>query len=211
MPPATTVSAPPDSARARILQAARAHFFAFGYTALTMDELAAELGLSKKTLYVHFASKDALVEEILRSFCGEIRAAAETLLADHRLSFTVKLRRFTEAMTRRLQINPHLFRDLQRSAPHLYRLMEEFRHKNIPLIFGQLLREGQIAGMVRADLDAGFAIEYWRAAMQTLMHPDSLERLQLQPDEVFSRALNLFFGGLLTPAGRKDHEKHLHA
>jgi AcrR family transcriptional regulator len=205
----TPVVPAPSDARARILQAARVHLFAYGYTALTMDELAAELGMSKKTLYVHFPSKDDLVGEILRGFIAEIRASADTLFRDESLSFTVKLHRFSEAMVNRLRINPHIFRDLQRAAPHMYRQIEELRHKNIPHIFGQMIREGQAAKMVRADIDPDFAVEFWRPAIQALMHPDSLERLQLSPDEIFRRAINLFFGGLLTPAGRKDHEKHL--
>ena len=173
-----------------------------------MDELATELGVSKKTLYVHFPSKDTLVGEILRGFVGEIRTSADTLFSDRTLGFTVKLRRFTEAMVKRLQVNPHLFHDLQRSAPHLYQQVEELRHRNIPHVFGLLLREGQAAGMVRADIDPAFAVEFWRPAIQTLLHPASQERLQLTPDEIFSRAIQLFFGGLLTPAGRQDHEKH---
>lgn len=200
--------ATPSTPRARILQAARAHLFTYGYTALVMDDLAAELGLSKKTLYVHFPGKDALVAEILRGFVADVRASADALFADTSLSFTVKLHRFNETMVKRLRMNPHIFRDLQRSAPHLFRLVEELRHKNIPHIFGQLLREGQAAGMVRAGVDPAFAIEFWRPAIQSLMHPDTLERLQLTPDQMFSRAINLFFGGLLTPAGRKDYEKH---
>ncbi|HNC23776.1 MAG TPA: TetR/AcrR family transcriptional regulator [Opitutaceae bacterium] len=206
----TPAAASAAASRDRILQAARAQLFAYGYTALTMDELAAELGMSKKTLYVHFPSKDDLVGEILRGFVAEIRASAEALFGDPSLSFTVKLHRFSEAMTKRLRINPHIFRDLQRSAPHMYRQIEELRHRNIPLIFGRLIRQGQAAKMVRDDIDPDFAIEFWRPAIQALMHPDTLERLQLTPDEMFARAINLFFGGLLTPAGRKDHEKHLH-
>ena len=73
----------------------------------------------------------------------------------------------------------------------------------------QILRQGQAAGMVRADLDPKLAIEFWRPAIQSLMHPDTLERLKLSPDEMFTQAIDLFFGGLLTPAGRKDYEKHV--
>ena len=196
-------------ARARVLAAARAQFFAYGYSALLMDELAAELGMSKKTLYVHFPSKDALVGEILQEFVREVRASADALLADPALSFTVKLHRFSAAMVQRfLRMNPLIFRDLQRFAPHIYRQIEELRHRNIPHIFGQLIRQGQATGMVRADIDPDFAVEFWRPAIQSLMHPDTLERLQLGPDRVFAQAIALFFGGLLTPAGRKDHDKH---
>jgi AcrR family transcriptional regulator len=204
-------AAPADTGvRTRILAAARAHLFSYGYSALTMDELAAELGLSKKTLYVHFPGKDALVGEILDGFVLEVRTSADALFADRSLSFTAKLHRFIKAMVERFaRMNQHVFRDLQRSAPHIYRHIEELRHNNIPHVFGQMIREGQAAGMVRADLDPAFAIEFWRPAIQSLMHPDTIERLHATPDQVFARAVDLFFGGLLTTAGRKDYEKNV--
>ncbi|MBI5689928.1 MAG: TetR/AcrR family transcriptional regulator [Verrucomicrobia bacterium] len=212
MPPAAVASPAATELRQRILTAARAHFFAYGYSALTLDELAAELGISKKTFYVHFDGKDALIEALLAEFVAEIRASAEALFSDPDLSFTVKLHRFSEAMVKRfVRMNPHVFRDLQRAAPHLFRRIEELRHHNIPHIFGLMLRQGQAAGMVRSDVDAAFAIEFWRPAIQSLMHPDTLDRLQLHPDQVFPKAIHLFFGGLLTTAGRKDYEKNLPA
>ena len=54
-----------DSPPARILRAAREQLFTAGYNALTMDALAHELGMSKKTLYAHFAGKDAMIAVII--------------------------------------------------------------------------------------------------------------------------------------------------
>ena len=51
--------------RQRILARARNDFLAQGFRSVTMDDLAAELGMSKKTLYVHFPSKKALLEAIV--------------------------------------------------------------------------------------------------------------------------------------------------
>ena len=51
------MKAPPESAR--IVAAARRYFLAHGFRGVTMDDLAAELGMSKKTLYAHFSSKAA--------------------------------------------------------------------------------------------------------------------------------------------------------
>jgi len=193
----------------RILEAARRHLFTYGYSALTMDDLAAELGMSKKTLYVYFVSKDALVEALLNQFVAAVRNSADRIFSDQTIGFTTKLHRFIETMTQRFtRMGPHVLRDLQRSAPHIYGRIEEVRHSTIPHVFGQIVRQGQAAGMVRADVDPDLAIEFWRSAIQSLMHPDTLERLKLQPDQMFIKAINLFFGGLLTPAGRKDHEKH---
>jgi hypothetical protein len=70
------------------------------------------------------------------------------------------------------------------------------------------LCQGQAAGIVRTSVDPTFAVEFWRPALQSLLHPDTLERLKLNPHEVMAQAIDLFFGGLLTPIGRKDYEKN---
>jgi AcrR family transcriptional regulator len=192
----------------RIVRQARAHFFSHGYSQCTMDELAAELGMSKKTLYVHFPSKEALMRAVIADLSREIRASADELFANRRLNFAEKLRGFAESMVERLtKTNPRLLRDLQRFAPDLYRQAAEMREKNIPYVFGRFIEEGQLAGMVRPDVDTAFAVQFFLQAMNGLVQPATMERLGLAPRDIAPRAIGLFFGGLLTPAGRKEHEK----
>jgi len=102
-----------------------------------------------------------------------------------------------------------MLRDLQRFAPHIYQKIEELRQKIIPYVFGRLIRTGIAEGMVRPDLDPAFATEFWLQAIRGLVQPSTLERTHLTLPQTLEKALNLFFAGLLTPAGRKDHEKHL--
>ena len=47
----------------RIVAGARKHFFVHGFWSVTMDDLANELAISKKTLYTRFQSKAALLED----------------------------------------------------------------------------------------------------------------------------------------------------
>lgn len=192
----------------RIVRQAREHFFSHGYSQCTMDELAAELGMSKKTLYVHFAGKEALMAAVIEDFGREIRASADALFANRRLNFAEKLRGFAEGMVERLtKTNPRLLRDLQRFAPELYQKAAEMREKNIPYVFGRFIEEGQIAGMVRTDVRTDFAVAFFLSAMNGLVQPAAMERLGLAPRDILPRAIELFFGGLLTPAGRQEHEK----
>ncbi|MBI2498137.1 MAG: TetR/AcrR family transcriptional regulator [Opitutae bacterium] len=211
MPRAPAPPPPPAAANpvtARIVRQARAHFFAHGYCQCTMDELAAELGMSKKTLYVHFASKEALMRAVIDDLGREIRAAADALFADRRLNFAQKLRGFAEGMVERLgRLNPRTMRDLQRFAPELHQRLAEMREKNIPYVFGRFIEQGQRTGMVRTDLDPAFAVQFFLQAMHGLLQPATMERLHLIPRELLPRAIGLLFGGLLTPAGRKEHEK----
>jgi AcrR family transcriptional regulator len=192
----------------RIVRQARAHFFAHGYSRCTMDELAAELGMSKKTLYVHFTGKEALMHAVVEDLSREIRTSADELFANRRLNFAEKLRGFTEGMVERTsRMNPRLLRDLQRFAPEIHRQITEMREKNIPYVFGRFIAEGQQAGMVRTDLDPAFAVAFFLSAINGLVQSATMDRLGLTPRDIVPRAIDLLFGGLLTSAGRKEHEK----
>lgn len=50
----------------RIMEAARSHFYAHGLERASVDAIAAEAGVSKMTIYSHFASKEGLFEAVVR-------------------------------------------------------------------------------------------------------------------------------------------------
>src|SRR5215510_15263103 len=56
-----------DRTRRRILDAAYAQFRRRGYSRVSMDEIASAARLTKRTLYYHFASKDALLTAVLEA------------------------------------------------------------------------------------------------------------------------------------------------
>lgn len=197
-----------EAGRARILAVARERFFARGYSGLMMDDLAGELRMSKKTLYVYFGGKDEVVKAVLEQFASELRAEAERLLAERRLSFAEKLRGFAQAAMERLaRVRPEMLADLERSAPRLHRAVLELRAKNLPYIFGRFIEEGQLCGAVREEVSPAFASEFYLHAMQGLMHGGALQRLKTKPEAAFEQGLRIFFGGLLTEAGENDYEK----
>jgi TetR/AcrR family transcriptional repressor of mexJK operon len=51
----------------RILEAARAHFYAHGFERANLDAIAADAGVSKMTVYSHFASKEGLFEAVIEA------------------------------------------------------------------------------------------------------------------------------------------------
>jgi hypothetical protein len=53
------------------------------------------------------------------------------------------------------------------------------------------------------EIDPDFAVEFWLQAIRGLTHPTVLDRTQLTPRQTLEKAIKLFFGGLLTAAGRK--------
>ena len=200
---------PPAAARARLLDAARTALFAYGYNALTMDALAHELGMSKKTLYVHFPGKDAIVGALIDEIERSIRERMDAILTNGRLTFTQKLAGVIDVVGSTLaQASPGMLHDLQRHAPQLYQRIDDVRQRTVPYVFGRLIRAGLAEGGVRPETDPDFAVEFWLQAIRGLVHPAVLERTQLSPKQTLEKALHLFFGGLLSAAGRQDYEKH---
>ncbi|MFK3650901.1 TetR/AcrR family transcriptional regulator, partial [Lysobacter enzymogenes] len=75
-----TSPAPPrltDRKRAAILEAAVAEFRQAGYDATSMDRIAASAGVSKRTVYNHFPSKEALFAQILQQLWERSRESPE--------------------------------------------------------------------------------------------------------------------------------------
>src|SRR4051812_36969402 len=83
---------PAGTARSRIVTGAHKHFLSHGFRSVTMDELADELGMSKKTLYAHFPSKLALVEAVLRDKADRVEADLGRIAAETSNDFLKTLR-----------------------------------------------------------------------------------------------------------------------
>jgi len=211
---ATSHECPPDdrepcSLAERILHAARAHFFRFGFAGSTMDDLASELGMSKKTLYQHFRSKDSIVDALIRAKAARVVGGLDAILDTPGLTFAERVSRVLAHLHAQLgEINAVFLRDLRRFVPAVYARVEEMRAQTIPRVWERLLREGMEAGAVRADLDVRFTARMIQVLMQHLMQPENLERLGVQPPEMMARFFNLIFTGMLTRAGLHDYEKH---
>jgi AcrR family transcriptional regulator len=194
-----------ESPAGRILRAARDRLFTTGYQALTMDALAHDLGMSKKTLYAHFASKDELLSAAIDATGADIRRQVGALLDDDGLSYTARLRNVLAFLGARYgRVKPGLLRELERFAPKVYRRLDALRGTNIPLMVGRMLRTGMAEGMVRPEIDPEFAVEFWLQSLNGLMHPGTLERLNLTPRQAFEKGIGLFFWAMLTEAGRAD-------
>src|SRR5690349_23450237 len=91
-----------DSIRQRIVEAARAHFFSHGFRSVTMDDLAEELGISKKTLYTHFPGKLDLLEAVLADKFAGVEATLRQVMRSHPHNFPVTLRELLAGTQREL-------------------------------------------------------------------------------------------------------------
>ncbi len=192
------------SGRQRIVNAARTHFFNHGFRSVTMDDLAAELGISKKTLYTYFPGKFDLLEAVLADKFESVEAMLKQVTRAQPHDFPTTLRELLTGTQRELdEIKPPFVRDMRQKAPQVFQVIERRRAALFQRYFGNLLLAGQRAGMVRKDVRANLIIEILLAIVQGIMNPAKMEQLGMMPKEGFSGILKIVLQGALTPKGRK--------
>jgi AcrR family transcriptional regulator len=194
-----------DAGRQRIVEAARAHFFNHGFRSVTMDDLAAELAISKKTLYAHFPSKTALLEAVLTDKFAGVGAALERISGEHAHDFAGGLHQLLAATQRELdEIKPPFVRDMRQKAPHVFKMVERRRAELIQRHFGKLFAEGQRAGKVRKDIPAKLIIEILLGAVQAIMNPPKIEELGLTPKSGFTAIVKVVLEGAVARKGKRS-------
>lgn len=194
-----------DSIHRRIVDAARLHFFSHGFRSVTMDDLAGELGISKKTLYAYFPGKIELLEAVLADKFAGVEARLKDATRGHRHNFLATLHELLAGTQRELdEIKPPFVRDMRQKAPQVFKVVERRRAALIQRYFGNLFVEGQRSGMVRKDVPVKLITEILLAIVQAIMNPPKMEELGMMPREGFAGILKIVLEGALTSKGRKE-------
>jgi AcrR family transcriptional regulator len=187
--------------RDRILEKTTELFMRYGIRSVSMDDIAAQLGISKKTIYQSFADKDELVDAIIEADihrmqdeCGVCQLRSENAVEEIFLTMDmiqVHLR----------NMNPMLLYDLQKF--HFRSFQKFMTHKNSYLleIIRQNLEKGIAEGFYREDLDIDILSKY---RLESLMIPFNMD--QFPPGKynlvkVTQVILEHFLFGLATEEG----------
>jgi AcrR family transcriptional regulator len=187
-----------STAYARIVAAARRVFFANGFRRVTMDELAGELGMSKKTLYEHFSSKAALVEAAIIDKFRTVDHELEQITSGCSSDFIGTLRRLLAFIQQEMgEIQPPFQRDIKQQ-PELFIHVETRRRELVQRYFGRLISEGRKAGLVREDISAEIMTEIILAAVERIMTPSKMSELEITPKAGFSAIVSVILQGVIT-------------
>jgi AcrR family transcriptional regulator len=196
--------------RERIARRAQDLFFRSGFSRVTTDDVARELGMSKKTLYQHFSSKEELLATALYLFRDEVQAAVHAVVADRRRDFVGKLHDLLLVMTERMgRIQRPFMEDLPRKAPELWREIEEFRHKVIFAEISTLLQQGSRRGMIRKEIDPQLFVLMFVSTMRAVLVPETIAQMSLSAPQVFAMIMDVFMQGVLTDDARARYESEV--
>lgn len=192
-----------NGVRQRILEAGRSYFFSRGLSKVTMDDLASKLGISKKTVYKHFPSKDSLANSILDWQVREVDARVQEILASDDEYFSKLSRLWSYLAGAYTQISEQCQDDVRRVRPDMWKRLEAFRREHIISHFRRILDEGIRLGYVRADVKKEILIRTYLSAIQGVINPEVLMQHSFSAAEAFESIMHVLFDGVLADRNRE--------
>ena len=195
---------------ARILQGASELFFRNGIKSITMDDVAAQLGISKKTIYQYYEDKNAIVNAIAQQELSnqikemdEIRKVAVNAIDEIFKTMNCLSRTF-------IKINANVFYDMQKFHPESWKLFHDFKEKKVMSFVEENLKKGIMQELYRADLNtkimAKFRVEEVSMAFNPLIFPPDKYNIK----DVQLVLLDHFVHGISTLKGHKLINKYKH-
>ena len=129
-------------------------FCHYGFKSVTMDDIAKHLGMSKKTIYSHFADKNELVNIVIEQRLNSNRELInETINISQNAVHEIFIA-LTNMKEQLSGINPSLFYDLQKYHPQAWLFFKNFREKYLYTTIHDNLKRGIAEGYFRKDIKA---------------------------------------------------------
>jgi AcrR family transcriptional regulator len=191
-----------NSIAQRIVKTARKHYFAHGFRGVTMDDLAEELGMSKKTLYGSFPSKLDLLRAVLLDKFRSVEADLDRVMSSSKDVLDALHQLLTCMQQHTEEIQPPFVRDIRREAPEIFQVVQTRRRKLIQHYFGKIFEDGRKAGIIRKDVSPRLMIEMLVGVTEAIMNPTKMAELGLTPASGYLNITKVILEGLLTEKGR---------
>lgn len=192
----------------RILDTAFSLFCQFGTRSITMDDIAQRMGVSKKTLYAHFADKDELVTHAISRYLNELdNGCLEN--QDKAANAIDELFLVMEMLDKSFRnMNPIILFDLQKFHAKAYQVFQDYKHNNLQKTVRQNLERGVQEGLYRADFDIDIMTQYRMATSMLCFQPDIFPYGKYDLSKVQRILLEHFLYGIVSREGYKRVEEN---
>lgn len=142
-----------DLKKKDILEQAHKLFMRFGIKSMTMDDVATQLRVSKKTLYEHFTDKNDMVEQVVAGVCKHHRTAIDAICAKG-LNAIDENHEITNFIVGQIGgVHPSVQFDLQKYHPKAWGILEHSEENDRLRCVHSNLEKGIKEGLYRDELD----------------------------------------------------------
>lgn len=183
----------------RIIAEARQLFNHYGVKTVRLEDIAQQLGISKKTVYQHFESKEELVRLMLENQLNENLREANAINTNVADPIASALLIWDRLIHYRRTVNPNLLRDIERHYPTVWSLFQTFRTEYINTILVANLRSGIEEGIYRTDLDETVMAWLWADQSQRETpydHSDAAIKHHFLRGLLTQKGLNVYEAGI---------------
>jgi TetR/AcrR family transcriptional regulator, cholesterol catabolism regulator len=193
----------------RIQQKAKELFMRYGFRSVTMDEIAGQTGISKKTLYQFFEDKDELVEtvmhgelEYMQTQCTKQMKEAENAVEEIFLDM--------DAMEDVMDaLNPQIIFDLEKFYPRTFEKFKKHKNNFLLEIIKKNLERGIEEELYRSDLDIDIIARFRLESAFVPFNPELFPHSKYSLLKVSTEVYHHYLYGLATTKGKKLIEKYI--
>jgi TetR/AcrR family transcriptional regulator, cholesterol catabolism regulator len=189
--------------RDRIIKTALDLFRRYGIKSVTVDDIAREAGMSKKTIYQYFKEKDELV-----LVCAEVMMQADydaiSQIEQQSSDMIESLIRLADYFkTKFTTTNPTLLLDIRKHHPVAWERFLEFKEKYYLASLQRSLERGIAEGIFRSDMHLEVMCRMRMEMVQMGFDPSIFPPDKFSTAEVQAQFFEHFMQGILTDKGRK--------
>ena len=193
----------------RILEKSRELFMRYGIRSVTMDEIAAQLGISKKTIYQFYADKDEIVEAIVtreidsnESKCMDCRMSAENAI--HEVFLGIEQ---TEEMLKGM--NPLIMYDLEKHHPRAFKKLRDHKLQFLYKTFRENLVRGIDEELYRPEVNVEIVAKLHNESVFLFFNQEIFPQNRFRVIDIIYEIDQLYLHGIITSKGRKYMEKYM--
>jgi TetR/AcrR family transcriptional regulator, cholesterol catabolism regulator len=193
----------------RIIAKARELFFRYGVKSVTMDDIASDLGISKKTIYLHFEDKDDIVYQLMLWEMNQDKCDWDDLEKTSKdvIERTVKsMELIKQAFT---EINPTAFFDIKKYHPKSWQIFQDHKQNFILASIIKDLKDGIEQGYFRPDIKVDILAKMRLEQIELGFDPQVFPPQKFGIVEVELTMLDNFIRGILTEKGLQVYQEYL--
>ncbi len=190
----------------KIIEQIEDKFFNDGFYKTTMDEVATELGMSKKTIYKFFPSKDDLLYAIISHFMNGMKNRILPKLNSTKNAIEKLGDLFNILASATQKISPKRTEELKKYYPELWSEMDKFRTKVMFENITKVIDQGKSEGLF-LDYPTVIIMNVLVGAIRYVVNPEFTVNHSFSILEAAQYTLRIVIGGILTEKGKKQFDK----
>ncbi len=193
----------------RIQQAAHELVMQYGIRSVSMDDIAANLGMSKKTIYLYFKDKDELVEAVVdgvidtnQCICNTDREKADNAVHEIFLVMDMMVEMFKT-------MNPSILFDMQKYHPAAFKKFQKHRNEYLYNVCKQNLERGIAEELYRPEINVDILARYRVETMLTAFNPEFQRTVKQSLIKIEQEIIVHYLFGLVSIKGYKLTLKYM--